>query len=147
MNRGISSEEKDLKKFQLDPSLPFAAKINPMLEYQQGRTIQQIYSPALSGFPSDQLAGTTVVGIPYNQFTFTQQQILGWYAQQANAQAPNSVSYPPDLADVLKANAGPSEFWNYSYEQLGLVPDVAPAFKTLDTAEVGTGRAVRVIQP
>ncbi len=133
--------------FQLDPKLPFAAKINPVLSYQQRQTVVTIYNGALSGYSSDLLAGTVVVGIPYNQFTFTQQQILGWYAEIANQQAPNSPPYPADLDETLKANAGPSEFWNYSYEQLGLVQGVPAAYSTLYTVEVGTGRGVTVIIP
>ena len=133
--------------FQLDPSLPFASAVNPSLADQQRLGLAAQYNQVIQGYPSDLLAGSTVNGVNYNTFTFTQQKILAFYAQEANQQAPNVVVYPPEVFQQIADNPGPSDMWNYSYNQWGVVTGVGAAFATLNTVEVSTARPVTVIVP
>ena len=99
-----------MSAFQLDTSLPFAAKINPVLAYQQRQTVVTIYTMAHCLGYLQRLARrnhhrrNTLA----NQFTFTQQQILGWYAEVANQWPRTARRTRPISDETLKANAGPS---------------------------------------
>ncbi len=135
--------------FQLDPKLPFASFVNPKIGFTQKQSIAYQYNQIVQSYPGDPLAGqlTGTTTIPWNQTTETQGLIFEYYVERANSAAPESIPYPDDLQQILETNAGPTELWNYSYEQWGVVPGVPGIVKTLNTVEVGTGRAVDVIIP
>ena len=136
------------KGFQFAPSLEFAAKLNPMLAAQQRNGFIALYQNALRSYQGDTNRDQIVEGIDWEKLTFCQSAIVGFYAEK-NAQA-DAVRSPktPDLAGILKANAGPDAIWNYSYSQFGL--DGSPLgslLKVVIAATLGTGETVAVIVP
>lgn len=134
--------------YQVDPSLPFAAFVNPKIAFTQSQGIPYQYSQMLQSYPGDPLVGTTIPNttITWNESTETQGLIFEYYQAQGEAH-PGIPPFPADLQKILDANAGPLEFWNGSYEYMGFVPGVPSQMKTIYTAEVGTGRAVTAILP
>lgn len=135
--------------FQLNTSLPFAAFVNPKIGSTQREQISFQYLQQVQAFAGDPavggMAGTST--IPWNKTTEVQGLIVEFYATQGERNPQQNTGYPEDFQAILEANAGPDALWNFSYEQWGLVPGVPAEFKTLNTAEVGTGRAVTVIVP
>jgi hypothetical protein len=138
--------------FQLDPSLPFAAFVNPKIADTQRLTasggIAYPYRQLVVAFPGDPLVGTTIPNstIKWNASTETQGLIFEYY--QVNGEAnPSGPAFPADMDAILKANAGPDDYWNGSYEAYGIPPGTFPKFPTAYTAEVGTGRSVEVFIP
>ena len=138
--------------FQLPSSLPCAVFVNPKIDFTQRENIAYTYGQQAKSYESDPLAGQLCPGckiLRWNQTTEVQSLMVEFYAEQLNsAQAAGSAGqYPDNFEALLKANAGPNEFWNYSYEQDGLVQGVPGQLNTLYTAEVGTGRPVLVVIP
>jgi hypothetical protein len=135
--------------FQLDPKLPFAAFVNPKIAFTQSKGIDYQYGQMLQSYAGDPAAGqmTGNTTIPWNKTTEVQGLTFEFYAVQGIESSPLAPTLPDDLQQILEANPGPDEFWNYSYEKMGLVPGIPPAFKTLNTVEVGTDRSVTVILP
>lgn len=138
--------------FQLNTSLPFAAFVNPKIADSQ-RLIQSeglafTYRELQQSFPGDPLVGFTIPGttITWNESTETQGLIFEYFQVQGEAN-PAGPAFPADLDAILKANAGPADKWNGSYEDWGLVPGVPAKFPMTAAVEVGTARAVIVFLP
>lgn len=138
--------------FQLDPSLPFAAFVNPKIADTQRLTasggIAYPYNQLIDAYPGDPLVGSTIPNssITWNKSTETQGLIFEYY--QVNGEAnPSGPAFPADMDAILKANVGPDEQWNGSYTDWGIPQGTSPKYATAYTAEVGTGRGVKVFLP
>lgn len=138
--------------FQLDKSLPFAAFVNPKIADTQRLTASEgigfAYREMQQSFGGDPLVGTTIPNttISWNSSTETQGLIFEYFQVQGEAN-PSGPAFPADLEAILKANAGPAEKWNGSYEDWGLVAGVPSKFPMTAAVEVGTARAVIVFLP
>lgn len=141
-----------MKLFQLDPSMPSAAFVNPKIADSQrlyaSEGIPFTYDEMKSSFPGDPLTGSVIPGttITWNGSTEVQGLIFEFYQVQGEKN-PGQPPFPPDLDEILKANPGPVEKWNGSYEDWGLVPGVSAKYPTIETVEVSTGRRVVVFIP
>lgn len=138
--------------FQLPVSSPYAEFVNDKIDFTQRESIAYTYGQQVQSYGGDPLAGQLCPGcktLRWNQTTEVQSLIVEVAAEKLNEQQAGGQSgqYPAGFEAMLKANAGPNELWNYSYEQDGLVPGIPGELKIIDTAEIGTGRAVRVILP
>ena len=135
--------------FQLHPSLPFAAFVNPKIadsqRLYQNEGIAFTYREMLVSYPGDPLVGTTIPGttIDWNESTETQGLIFEYFQAQGE-KTPGGPPFPADLEAILQTNAGPAEKWNGSYEDWGIVPGVAAKYPIAYGAELGTGRSVAV---
>ena len=141
--------------FQFPADLPFAAWVNPKIANMQRLPIQSTYNGILQSYPSDQLAGQITPGcstLPYNQTTECQSLILAW-AEELTMTGSRQGQLPDNIEELIMQNPGPdpaaasANRWNGGYEFWGVVPGVAAGVVMVDTVEVGTGRAVRVIVP
>ena len=116
--------------YQIDSTLPFAPAINRDLSnIQRGASIigpdqalAQAYSAAVTGYAGDPEAGTTFAGttLAVNAATTVQRMIVDDYMLAPIADR--------TLQSILDANPGPvgtGEWWNWSYNQWGVVPSVA----------------------
>jgi hypothetical protein len=116
--------------YQIDTSLPFAPRVNSDLTNIQeaanvvgpDEALGQAYSAAVDGYPGDPLDGTYIPGttVGINNATTVQQMIADDYMLAPIADK--------SLADILTANVGPvgaQDWWNWSFTQWGLVPNVA----------------------
>lgn len=110
--------------YKVDPSQPFADFVNAMIGYDQRLNSRQIINQIQSSvgsppFYGDPLIGTTITGttITWDGATQVQQLIQVWHS------ASGTIA-PKDYDAILKANAGPFEPWNYSYDtwaSLGII--------------------------
>ena len=138
--------------FQLPASEASASFVNPKIADSQrlfaSEGLPFSYRELVMSFPGDPLVGTTIPGttITWNASTETQGLIFEYYQAKGEAN-PTGPAFPADLDTILKANAGPAEKWNGSYEDWGLVTGVPAKYPTVATVEVGTGRAVTVFVP
>ena len=107
--------------FQLDASVPGAAKVNPEIAQAQILSIPANYRQFILsyGAGSDPMSGKAIPGTNIQWDESTEVQSLIWEAVSEGGQI------PANLQEVLDSNPGPKEFWNLSYEGAGLVPGVA----------------------
>ena len=135
--------------FQLPSGLGISGKVNPQLADQQRLPFASQYNQAVDAYQSDTMRGTMVNGVPYNSFTFTQQKMLGAYAELANQQAPGNVIYPDWVWENISQNPGPNEIWNLSYNGWGFDVTVAPSNLLLfvNAVDRATGKQVAVVMP
>lgn len=136
--------------YQLDPSLPTASKVNPEIANEQARdnfvgpASAALYSitQAASAYPGDPNAGgvDAASGLSWNEMTQTQKlQYIYW-----GTGMPVFGSQPltTQLANQLKANAGPVAPWNYSYQQAGVVPGNPGVLPIATVVQLANGTAV-----
>jgi hypothetical protein len=138
--------------FQLPASLPQSVFVNEKLAFTQRESIAYCYGQQVQSYGGDTLAGQLCPGcktLQWNDTTEVQSLSVEFFAQQLNQHEADGQAgqYPANFEAMLRANAGPNELWNKSYAALGLVPGVPGDITTIDTAEIGTGKAVRVILP
>ncbi len=129
--------------FQLDPSVPGAEKVNPEIAEAQILSIPANYRQFIMSYGggSDPMSGKMIPGTDIEWDKSTETQSLIWEAVSEGGQIPKN------LQQVLDANAGPKEFWNLSYEDVGLVPGVAadPIVVIKSTMSVKDGSVSRQI--
>jgi len=137
--------------FQIDPSSPYAAQVNPLI-YNEQREEQvigvtnaaaQMVTNAQSEYPGDLNANTVNAGsgLAWNKMTEVQKEIV-LAAKIVDPWA--SASLPADLVAFIKVNAGPVDYWNASYEQAGVVPNVWGFLSTRTVVVVANGTAQEV---
>ena len=128
-------------QFQLDPSLPFAAKINPLIAMAQSVDAQRpskTYAVAADMKAlADAYAGDSLVAMDFTipntnrkwvDTTETEGLIYIWYAAQG-------MTITPEIAALMEANRGPEDTdapWNLSYRAGGCVPGVPGIFPVQD---------------
>ncbi len=129
--------------FQLDASVPGAAKVNPEIAEAQILSIPANYRQFIMSYGggSDPMSGKVIPGTDIQWDQSTEVQSLIWEAVSEGGQI------PVDLEAVLLANPGPKEFWNLSYEGAGLVPGVTadPIVVIKSTMSVKDGSVSRQI--
>jgi hypothetical protein len=119
--------------YQIDSTLPFAAKVNSDLANIQkaaaivgaDEALGQAYSAAVTSYAGDPTAGTIMQGstMPVNAATTVQRMLQLDFVAGGTA---------GNLDAILAANTGPAEPWNFSYNQWGLPPGTSldPSLKT-----------------
>ena len=129
--------------FQLDPSVPGADKVNPEIAEAQILGIQANYREFIMSYGggSDPMSGKVIPGTDIQWDQSTEVQSLIWEAVSEGG------TPPANLEAILLANPGPKEFWNLSYEGVGLVPGVAadPIVVIRSTMSVKDGSVSRQI--
>lgn len=100
----------------LDPSVPFADKVNKELIEAQALSFPATYDEFLKQKSGDPLIGTLIPGTNILWEDSTETQGLLWEACE------ESGNIPTNLADILVANPGPNLYWNWSYSDFGLIP-------------------------
>jgi len=136
--------------YQLDPSLPFASKVNPQILSAQRISFAAQYNQVREGYPGDLLAGTICPGttLPYSSLTTVQQDIAAYYFELENAAAPGNPGLPPNFEEILKANPGPTvgrdAVWNLSYNGWGMDPTVgmSPLLKIVSGPVLNSNQGV-----
>src|SRR5580658_2857443 len=116
--------------YQIDSTLPFAPAINrDLTNIQRGaqiigpdQALAQAYSAAVASYAGDPQAGQVIAGttIQVNAATTVQRMIYDDYMLAPVADR--------TLQSILDANPGPTgtgDWWNWSYNQWGVVPGVA----------------------
>jgi len=129
--------------FQLDASVPGAAKVNPEITQAQILSIPANYRQFIMSYGggSDPMSGKMIPGTDIEWDKSTEVQSLIWEAVSEGG------TPPTNLQEILDANPGPKEFWNLSYEGAGLVPGVAadPIVDIKSTMSVKDGTVSRQI--
>lgn len=144
--------------FQLDPSVPGAAEINPLIAVTQNsfNFLQQNNQPDLTNQaakaiqatrssydPSDAASPAGKInkasGLVGDAMTQVQQMIYGYGTVPSDFV---NVVLPDSIVSAIKANPGPSDMWNLSPAQLGLVTvaGVAPLVVTGSVINKNTGK-------
>lgn len=127
--------------FQLDSSLPFAAKINPLIAMAQSVDAQRpskTYAVAADlKALADAYGGDSLVAMDFTipnttrkwvDTTETEGLIYLWYASQG-------MTITPEIAKEMEDNRGPEDKdspWNLSYRAGGCVPNVPGLFSLED---------------
>lgn len=128
-------------QFQIDSSLPFAAKINPIIAMAQSVDAQRpsktfAVAADLKAL-ADSYAGDSLVAMDFVipntnrkwvDTTETEGLIYLWYASRG-------MTITTEIAATMEANRGPEDQdapWNMSYRAGGCVPGVAGIFPVQD---------------
>jgi hypothetical protein len=124
--------------YQLPASLgDVATRLNPEIaNYQKAEDVLmddkkafgQNYTEMCASFYGDPRAGTMIPGtnIPYNSLTQVQRDLYDEWNLGAGPTSPSDL--PDNFADLLAQNPGPTgpgNWWNSSYNDLGLDPTQA----------------------
>jgi hypothetical protein len=141
-------------QFQLDPKLPFAAKINPLIAMAQSVDAQRpskTYAVAADMLALQQsYDGDSLVAIDFTipgtnrkwvDTTETEGLVYLWYASQG-------MVITPELAAEMEANRGPEDQdapWNMSYRAAGCIPGVPGIFPVQDVIDVATKTVIKGI--
>jgi len=141
-------------QFQLDPSLPFAAKINPLIAMAQSVDAQRpskTYAVAADlKALADAYGGDSLVLMDFTipntnrkwvDTTETEGLIYLWYAAQGK-------TITPEIAAEMEANRGPVDMdspWNWPYSAAGCVPNVPGIFPVSDVVDLSTNEVIKAI--
>ena len=126
--------------FQLDSSLPFASRVNAEIAPAQRMSFAAHYREAVVAFAGDPQDGTMLANtsIEANSATQVQRYISQFYSESGMVQ-------PDDIQKILEQNMGPSDPWNYSWADFGLIPGKPSKIQVVNALRKSDGLEMEVV--